>query len=47
MRAQLFRLRFQWIMGQTEALKQTREVRKQRARLETILREKTKGNKND
>ncbi|HET9218563.1 MAG TPA: 50S ribosomal protein L29 [Terriglobia bacterium] len=47
MRAQLFRLRFQWIMGQTEALKQTRELRKQRARLETILREKTKGNKND
>ena len=47
MRAQLFRLRFQWIMGQTEALKQTRELRKQRARLETVLREKTKGNKND
>ena len=47
MRAQLFRLRFQWIMGQTEALKQTRELRKQRARLETILREKAKGNKND
>ena len=47
MRAQLFRLRFQWIMGQTEALKQTRELRKQRARLETILREKTKGNTND
>ena len=46
MRAQLFRLRFQWIMGQTEALKQIRELRKQRARLETILREKTKGNKN-
>ena len=45
MRAQLFRLRFQWIMGQSEALKQLRELRKQRARLETILREK-KVNKN-
>jgi large subunit ribosomal protein L29 len=43
MRAQLFRLRFQWVMGQTEALKQIRELRKQRARLETVLREKAKG----
>jgi large subunit ribosomal protein L29 len=43
MREQLFKLRFQWIMGQTEALKQIRELRKQRARLETIVREKAKG----
>jgi large subunit ribosomal protein L29 len=46
MRAQLFQLRFQWVMGQTEALNKIRELRKQRARLETILREKAKGNKN-
>jgi len=43
MREQLFKLRFQWVMGQTEALKQIRELRKQRARLETIVREKAKG----
>jgi large subunit ribosomal protein L29 len=43
MRAQLFQLRFQWVMGQTEALNRIRDLRKQRARLETILREKTKG----
>jgi large subunit ribosomal protein L29 len=43
MREQMFKLRFQWVMGQTEALKQIREVRKQRARLETIVREKAKG----
>ena len=43
MREQMFRLRFQWVMGQTESLKKIRDLRKQRARLETILREKTKG----
>ena len=43
MREQMFRLRFQWVMGQTEALNKVRDLRKQRARLETILREKTKG----
>jgi len=43
MREQMFKLRFQWVMGQTEALNQLREVRKQRARLETIVREKAKG----
>ncbi len=43
MREQLFKLRFQWVMGQTEALNQIRELRKQRARLETIVREKAKG----
>ena len=43
MREQLFKLRFQWVMGQTESLNQIRELRKQRARLETIVREKAKG----
>ena len=42
MREQMFRLRFQWVMGQTESLKKMRELRKQRARLQTILREKAK-----
>jgi large subunit ribosomal protein L29 len=43
MREQMFRLRFQWVMGQTEALSRIRGLRKERARLETILREKAKG----
>ena len=43
MREQMFRLRFQWVMGQTESLKRIRDLRKQRARLQTILREKEKG----
>jgi large subunit ribosomal protein L29 len=43
MREHSFKLRFQWVMGQTESLKQIRELRKQRARLETIVREKAKG----
>ena len=42
-REQLFKLRFQWVMGQTESLNKIRDLRKQRARLETILREKEKG----
>ena len=42
MREQLFRLRFQWVMGQTESLNKLRDIRKQRARLETVLREKQK-----
>ncbi len=37
---QMFRLRFQWAMGQTESLKRMRELRKDRARVLTILREK-------
>jgi len=37
---QMFRLRFQLAMGQTESLKKLRELRKNRARLLTILREK-------
>ena len=43
MREQMFRLRFQLAMGQTESLNKLRDLRKQRARLETILREKAKG----
>jgi large subunit ribosomal protein L29 len=39
---QAFKLRFQWAMGQTETLKKLRELRKDRARLLTILGEKEK-----
>jgi large subunit ribosomal protein L29 len=37
---QMFKLRFQWAMGQTESLKKMRELRKDRARLLTVLRQK-------
>jgi large subunit ribosomal protein L29 len=40
---QMFRLRFQWAMGQTETLNKLRELRKDRARLLTIMREKSNG----
>jgi large subunit ribosomal protein L29 len=40
MSEQMFKLRFQWAMGQTESLKKMRDLRKDRARLLTILREK-------
>jgi len=40
MSEQIFKLRFQWAMGQTESLKKSRELRKDRARLLTILHEK-------
>ena len=43
MNEQLFRLRFQWAMGQTETLSKMREIRKDRARLLTIMREKNNG----
>ena len=43
MSEQMFRLRFQWAMGQTETLKKMRELRKDRARVQTILREKERG----
>jgi len=39
---QLFRLRFQWSMGQTETLSRMRQLRKDRARMLTVLREKQK-----
>ena len=34
-----FRLRFQWTMGQSEALKKMRENRRDRARVLTLLQE--------
>ena len=43
MNEQMFRLRFQMAMGQTESLNKLRLLRKERARVETILREKAKG----
>ena len=43
MNEQMFKLRFQWAMGQTETLNKMRELRKDRARLLTILREKNNG----
>jgi large subunit ribosomal protein L29 len=39
-RDQLFRLRFQLAMGQTDGLKKYRSLRKDRARMLTILRER-------
>ena len=39
-RDQLFRLRFQMAMGQTDGLKKYRVLRKDRARMLTILRER-------
>jgi large subunit ribosomal protein L29 len=43
MAEQMFRLNFQWAMGQTETLNKMRELRKDRARLLTIKREKNNG----
>ena len=43
MNEQMFRLRFQWAMGQTETLNKMRELRKDRARLLTIMGEKNNG----
>ena len=43
MNEQMFKLRFQWAMGQTESLNKMRELRKDKARLLTILREKNNG----
>ena len=40
MNEQLFRLNFQMSMGQTEGLKKVRAMRKTRARIYTILRER-------
>lgn len=37
---QLFRLRFQMSMGQTESLKKIRELRRDIARIKTVLRER-------
>ena len=43
MSEEMFRLRFQWAMGQTETLNKLRELRKDKARLLTIMREKSNG----
>ena len=40
LREQIFRLRFQMEMGQTEGLKKLHAVRKDRARMLTILRDR-------
>ena len=40
MSEQAFRLRFQMTLGQAEALKKMRELRRDRARVLTLLREK-------
>jgi large subunit ribosomal protein L29 len=39
-REQMFRLRFQMSMGQADGLKKTRALRKERARMLTVLRER-------
>jgi large subunit ribosomal protein L29 len=41
-REQIFHLRFQWAMGQSEALKKIRDLRKDQARIQTVLRERAK-----
>ena len=40
LREQAFRLRFQLTMGQTDGLKKLRAIRKDRARMLTILRDR-------
>jgi len=40
MHEQMFRLRFQWQMGQTETLNKMRQLRKDRARTLTVIKEK-------
>lgn len=40
---QEFRLRFQLSMGQTDGLKKTRALKKERARMLTVLRERELG----
>ena len=42
---QMFRIKFQMGMGQTDGLKKLRELKKDRARLLTIIAEKSKGAK--
>jgi large subunit ribosomal protein L29 len=40
MEEQMFRLKFQMSMGQTDGLKKMRAIRKDRARMLTVLRER-------
>ena len=39
-REQIFRLKFQLAMGQTDGVKKYRELRKERARMLTVVRER-------
>ena len=39
-REQMFRLRFQLAMGQTDGIKKYRDTRKERARVLTVIRER-------
>jgi large subunit ribosomal protein L29 len=39
-REQIFRLKFQLAMGQTDGIKKYRELRKERARVATVVRER-------
>ena len=41
----LFRLRFQMAMGQTDGVKRYRELKKDRARMLTVKRQRQLGNK--
>ena len=45
MEEQLFRFQFQRSMGQTDGLKKARAIKKDRARIYTILRERELGKK--
>jgi large subunit ribosomal protein L29 len=45
MNDQMFRLQFQMRMGQLEGLKKARTMRRDRARIHTILRERAQGKK--
>lgn len=42
---QMFRLRFQMSMGQMDGLKKARAMKKDRARIYTVLRERAEGKK--
>ena len=42
---QLFRFQFQRSMGQLDGLKKARAIKKDRARIYTVLRERAEGNK--
>ena len=42
---QLFRFRLQMSMGQMDGLKKARVMKKDRARIHTVLRERTQGKK--
>ena len=42
MEESMFRLRFQMSLGQANGLKKYREARKDRARIQTVLRERAK-----